>query len=174
MKNNYKHGLSYLKEYDTFLNLRARCNKSNHPDYKNYGARGIRVYGGWLVNPKLFIDYIKALPNYGVKGLTLDRINNDGNYEPGNLRWATRATQTANSRVNNKHNNIPHSGYIGITWDIEASYWRVRIYTGSKRVSLGYFKTIQEALERRNDYIKTNNLVFNMEIVNEIPNFVTL
>jgi hypothetical protein len=55
---NGRHGLSYIKEYDTFLNMRSRCYKKNNPSYKNYGARGIEIYKEWLDNPKLFIDYV--------------------------------------------------------------------------------------------------------------------
>jgi len=72
-----------------------RCSNKNSSSYANYGGRGVRVVFGsasdmaqWIVNN---IGYPK-------KGDTLDRINNDGNYEAGNLRWATRAEQANNKR----------------------------------------------------------------------------
>ena len=96
LHNSYKHGLSYLREYYIFNTIRARCYNINDHNYKYYGGRGIKIYKRWINNPKLFIDYIKKLPDYGVENYTLDRINNDGNYVPGNLRWASKSIQIQN------------------------------------------------------------------------------
>jgi hypothetical protein len=78
-----------------------RCNNSKCPNYRIYGARGIKVCDEWL-NPisglSLFIEWALS-NNYGNK-LQLDRINNDGNYEPSNCRWATRKEQLRNTSRN--------------------------------------------------------------------------
>lgn len=71
-----------------------RCTSPQCPAYKNYGGRGITVCERWL-------SYDNFVADMGVPpaGLTLDRIDNDGNYEPSNCRWATRKEQSANQRA---------------------------------------------------------------------------
>lgn len=160
-KNNKKHGLSYIKEYDTFLNMRSRCYKENNPSYKNYGARGIKICDEWLNNPKLFIDYVKSIPNYGIKNYSLDRIDNDGNYEPGNLRWASQYVQTMNRRIkcrNTKQEDIIKSDISGIVWDNNKKKWRIRFFVNGKRTSFGYSKTIEDAIIKRDRGLASYNL----------------
>ncbi len=73
--------------------MKDRCLNPNDKNYKNYGGRGITVCERWM-------DFTNFLADMGEKpeGLTLDRINNDGNYEPGNCRWATWKEQRRNQR----------------------------------------------------------------------------
>lgn len=96
------HGLSYKKEHGIWRNIIGRCYRKTHAAYTSYGGRGIRMYEPWLTDAKAFCDYISALPGYGEPGLSLDRIDNDGNYEPGNLRWATATQQSNNQRPRSK------------------------------------------------------------------------
>lgn len=78
----------------------ARCEDKDRWDYSYYGARGIDVCGEWHGEDgfKRFYNYVKHLKHYGEKGYTLDRIDNDGDYKPGNVRWATRKQQNKNRR----------------------------------------------------------------------------
>ena len=80
-------------EYLTWDGMLQRCTNPNAKAYKNYGGRGITVCSGWLKFENFLADMGRR-PD----GLTLDRIENEGNYEPGNCRWATRIEQSANSR----------------------------------------------------------------------------
>ena len=88
------HGMSGTKVYWVWSQMRDRCSNSNSQDYRYYGGRGISVCPRWSKFENFIADMGVPPP-----GLTLDRINNDGNYEPDNCRWATRTVQTANRRV---------------------------------------------------------------------------
>lgn len=82
--------------------MRSRCLNPNATGYKNWGGRGIKIYEKWIHDFNAFYEYVSKLPHFGEKGYTLDRINNEGNYEPNNLRWATRYEQTHNRRVSKR------------------------------------------------------------------------
>lgn len=85
------------KSYKTWVYIKRRCYYEKDVDYKNYGARGIKIAGIWLNDPAAFCEYVEALDRYSEPGTTIDRIDSDGNYEPGNLRWATMAEQRRNT-----------------------------------------------------------------------------
>jgi hypothetical protein len=91
------------REYKTWCDMKFRCMNPNYHHYKNWGGRGIKVCDEWLDSFSNFLQYIKdnnmfPKPN----GLTLERINNDGNYEPGNIRWATHTEQNRNRRASQR------------------------------------------------------------------------
>lgn len=99
----------FKKLYDTWLNMKSRCYKKNNKRYKDYGARGITICEDWKND---FVNfYTWAINNGCKKGLSLDRINNDGNYEPKNCKWSTNYEQANNTRRNNKitYNNETHT-----------------------------------------------------------------
>lgn len=83
-------------EYYCWNNIRQRCTLPHHPSYKNYGARGIRLCDEWINDFKAFLSHVGPRP--GPKH-TIDRIDNDRGYEPGNVRWTTRAINQRNRRA---------------------------------------------------------------------------
>lgn len=94
------HGETKTKLYKTWRGIKARCYNKNSIDYQNYGGRGIKMFDGWIYNYEAFRDYVQKLPNYNEKGYTIDRINVNGDYIPGNIRWADSETQSNNRRDN--------------------------------------------------------------------------
>lgn len=91
-KCEYDH--YYPSEYNSWRNMRQRCYNPHSDDYKNYGARGIIVCARW----QTFIYFLEDLGLKESPILTLERNNTNGNYEPGNCRWATRFEQNCNKR----------------------------------------------------------------------------
>lgn len=77
--------------------MMARCYSPHHPSYEFYGARGIKVHEPWH-DVAVFCDWLSANLGPCPRGYSIDRVDNDLGYEPGNVRWADRATQTANRR----------------------------------------------------------------------------
>lgn len=92
------HGLRKNKLYNTWSGMIQRCENPKHPRFKDWGGRGISVATEWRHNFQSFFDHVSILDHCGEKGYSLDRVNNNGNYEPGNVRWATHQEQANNSR----------------------------------------------------------------------------
>ena len=132
--DNKKHPL-----YNTWIGMRQRCNNKNHTHYSRYGGRGVVVCDRWDNSFQAFITDMGDKP----EGLTIDRVNNDGNYEPDNCRWATYSTQAYNRsvRCTNK------TGVSGISFNKKSNKYIVRRMnklTG-ERDYLGMTETIEDA-----------------------------
>ena len=92
---NLRHGLYKTPEYRVWCKIKERCYNSSRKEFPRYGGRGIRLCDEWLNNPAAFVDYVGQRPS---PRHSIDRIDNEGNYEPGNVRWATPKEQSRNTR----------------------------------------------------------------------------
>lgn len=115
-----KHGLTKTKLYRKWADMLQRCNNKNSNNYKYYGGKGIKVCDDWH-NFDNFNEW--AISNAYEEGLTIDRINPKGNYEPSNCRWATREQQD-----NNKTNSI----FVEINGEV------LTLMQVSKKYNVGY------------------------------------
>lgn len=98
-KSNYKHGLCHSRLNNIWYKMKYRCENPNYKEYEYYGGRGIKVCDEWKNDFLSFYNW--AINNGYQDGLSIDRINTNGNYSPDNCKWAT-----AEEQGNNKRNNI--------------------------------------------------------------------
>ena len=138
---NYKHGMYKTKIYNIWKLMISRCGNPHNPNYSNYGGRGITVCEEWK---KSFINFHKDMGN-PPDGMSLDRIDNDGNYCPQNCKWSTQVEQSRNTRTPITNT----SGIRGVCWDKNTKKWRAQIGINRKRKYLGVFNTLTEAATAR-------------------------
>lgn len=124
------HGLRNSRLYRIWTNIKTRCYNAKDPHYSRWGGRGIVMCDEWKDDFKSFYDW--AMSNGYSDDLTIDRIDNDGNYEPSNCRWVTAKEQSKNKR------NVRFITYNGKTQTIPE--W-------TKELGLGK-ETIRERLKR--------------------------
>lgn len=144
-----KHGQAHSKLYFVWAQMKGRCYNKNNPEYKNYGARGIKVCEAW----KQSAEFLTWAHNAGYReGLTLDRINVDGIYCPENCRWVDMHVQNANKRILTRNT----SGATGVYVYKNGRKHPYQSYIGRK--TIGFFDTLEDAITARANYIKEHNL----------------
>ena len=163
IETNKTHGLWYTRLYKIWASMKDRVFNIKHKAYQDYGGRGITICEEWKNDVKSFYDWAITNGYEEDKGLSIDRIDNDGNYYPENCRWTTQTIQTRNQRIS-KNNK---SGFKGVRYHKGNNKYTAQICVNNKNKKLGYFKTAVEGAIAYNNYIIENNL--EGFILNEIP-----
>ena len=128
-KLNKTHGMRYTREYNSWQGMKDRCHNENSPHYKGYGSRGITVCDRWRNS---FENFFADMGKKPTSGHSIDRINNEGNYEPHNCRWATWREQENNKR-NNHWLNYKGKTQTVAQWAREIGLSRMTLYKRLKR-----------------------------------------
>lgn len=144
------HGLSSHILYPKWVNMMHRCYCKNNKRYSDWGGRGIDVCMEWH-NVANFIN--DMFPSY-IKGLSLDRKDNNKGYSKDNCRWVEDVVQKRNTRVLNKVNT---SGYRCVS-KTSSNKYRTQIKVNSKKIHIGTFNTAIDAAKAYDQYVIDNNL----------------
>ncbi len=140
-KHGHTSGSGWSLTYGSWMQMRQRCTNPKAKHFDRYGGRGIRVCDAWN-DFRVFLADMGERPS---KGHSIDRINGDGNYEPGNCRWATRREQQ-----NNLKNNVLIT-HDGKTLSISAWSRETGISINNLRYRINHGWPVAEALSRRPD-----------------------
>lgn len=140
------HGKTYSRLYYIWDNMIQRCTNENNKYYHNYGGRGISVCSSWLNSFESFYedvsnDYYAHKEAHGEDNTTINRIDVNGNYEPSNVNWATRSTQSAYQRTPKTNT----SGFKGVNYRKDRKKWRAFITKEGKTYNLGSFDDKEDA-----------------------------
>jgi hypothetical protein len=126
-KRSKTHGKTETPTYKIWIGIKTRCYNQKNKTFKYYGMRGIKMCPRWKNN---FMNFLKDMGNHP-KGMSIDRINNDGNYEPNNCRWTIQKYQNRNSHwaklSEEKANEIKILNHQGISRKVLAKKYKVGI-----------------------------------------------
>lgn len=142
-KRSYKHGYYGTRLYQCYVDMVRRCHNEKEKWYANYGAKGIEVCEEWRNNPKSFFDW--SMQNGYDDNLTIDRIDNNGNYTEENCRWTTQSVQNFNKGV--RKNST--TGHTGVSFNKNSQKYVAYICKNNENTVLGYFSDIKDAIEVR-------------------------
>jgi hypothetical protein len=151
------HNLSKHILYDRYQGMMDRCYKESHKSYNNYGGRGIKVCDRWHSIANFIEDVYPSFSD----GLTMDRIESDGDYEPSNFRWATRELQNQNTRIRVDGS----SKYRGVYWNNQKQKYSCKIHYNGINKYIGTFTNELDAAIAYNNFVKNNELLHTLNDV---------
>lgn len=147
-----KHKIVNIGLYTVWGSIKGRTLNPKHKKFNYYGGRGISICESWKNDFMSFHDW--AMENGYEEHLTIDRIDNNGSYEPDNCRWTTQTIQCRNQRV--RKNNT--SGYKGCSFVRGLKKYRAYIKVDVKQKHLGLYPTAEDGAVAYNNYIIANDL----------------
>ena len=135
------HRMARTPTHNSWRGMKERCYNSNNKRFKDYGGRGISVSSQWKDSFEQFIFDMGECP----QGMSIERIDVNGNYEKSNCRWATDFDQAFNKRILKRNK----SGVTGVYFCNRIQKWKAQISFQGKRRSLGAFNKFEDAVECR-------------------------
>lgn len=141
------HGKSKTRLYRTWAAIIDRCYNSKDKYYHIYGGKGVRIYDKWRKDFMCFHDYVSDAMGF-IGGLSIDRIDPEGDYRPGNIRWANNTQQNTNKA---KRNRRCSSKYKGVSWCSRNSKWVAAASSPGRKKHLGYFDSETDAAKAYNN-----------------------
>lgn len=146
--NRIKHGHARRKSHDItykpWASMVERCTNPNSRVWKHYGGNGIKVCERWLT----YSNFLEDMGSRPSREYSIDRIDPSGDYEPRNCRWADDVLQRINSASGSKNHT---SNVRGVSWNPNPGRWHAYIGYKGKQYNLGYYKTLDEAIEARKE-----------------------
>ncbi len=158
--NATTHGYGYTKLNKIWNAMKSRCYTSTNTAYVNYGGRGITICDEWKTSFIKFKEWSEI--NGYMKGLQIDRKNNNKEYSPTNCRFVPKTVQARNTRRIMSTNT---SGYRGVGLKKSSGRYYAAITLNNKTKHIGYFDTALDAALAYNEYIETNNLEHTQNII---------
>lgn len=137
------HGMSYTKEYKAWRAMKSRCLVPTTEGYSEYGGRGIGISSEWEDSFEKFFADMGTCPT----GMSLDRIDVNGNYYKENCRWANQSMQVFNTRLR----DVNTSGKTGVSFHEKSSKWRARITVDLTEKYLGIYDSFEDAVKIREE-----------------------
>lgn len=150
-KKREEHGMRYTPTYKVWADMVQRCTNPNRAQYADWGGRGIKVCERWRNSFLAFYHDMGDRP----EGMSIDRIDVDGNYEPGNCRWADTYEQAQNKGLMKANK----TGIPGVWWYAERGVYKACINIQGKLRHLGYTPDFFEACCLRKSAEAIRNLV---------------
>lgn len=138
------HGMIKTSEYNSWTCMKQRCYNKKHMAYSQYGGRGITVCDKWRNS---FLAFYRDMGDKPSSRHSLDRIDNNGNYEPSNCKWSTYEEQQHNTRTYKTNT----SGRRGVSWNKREKVWCARIFPNHGSVYLGGFTKFEDAVKAREE-----------------------
>lgn len=146
-KGEGNHGYSHHALWDIYSSMKQRCKDKSQQAYQEYGGRGIVVCDHWLEpNGQGFLNFLEDMGDRP-EGMTLDRIDPNGNYCKENCRWKSRSVQSFNTRT--RKDNV--LGYTGVGLSENGEKYLARIAVGGKQIHLGTFLYLESAIIARRE-----------------------
>lgn len=146
-KRKKQHRMTKSPEYKSWQSMKSRCLNPKATGYEYWGGRGIKICDRWLNSFENFLADMGKRP----EGATLNRIDNDGNYEPQNCKWSFISEQQLNKRIQkNNRSGYKHIHYIDS--EQRKKKWVVSISYNGKQHNIGRYTTLDEAIIARDTF----------------------